>query len=181
MTVPQDTFIQEAPARGSAARYLRQPLWLSVMILIVAASLWAWTAGRTRTAQEIARRNTQNAARAKRAARALATLVPPQLTGDAGQKISALVDHALKSASVPDRQLRTQSIHTLGAVGQTSVSKQQAHVEISNVSLEQAAKILQTVEGSGEPVWIESSDLTATSQDRWNLVLDIDWLQKPPN
>ncbi|HUO09024.1 MAG TPA: hypothetical protein VM008_12025 [Phycisphaerae bacterium] len=180
MTTTQGTLTQKV-SLDVVWQYLRQPLWIAALTLAGTLLLVSWMASRDQAVRQIAARNIQNAVRIKRAAMDLAMLIPPQMSGDSGRKISALVDQALHSASVSDHQLRTQSIRTLGAVGQTGVSKLQARVEIVELSLAQAGSIVQAIERSGEPVWIESSDLTASSQNQWNLVLEIDWLQKQSN
>lgn len=76
-----------------------------------------------------------------------------------------------------DHALRSQSIHSLGSVGQTAVSREQERIELTGLSLKQAGMIVDALERADLPVWVESADLTPSGSQEWSLVLEIDWLE----
>jgi hypothetical protein len=138
---------------------------------------WSWETAQA--AQASSSRAIQNVDRARRAANQLQSLQPRTLPLDSGQEITGLLDSARKSAEISDRSLRSESIRSQGTLGDTGILRQSAHVELASLSQAQAAKVVDALERSTLPIWIESADLTAADSGRWNLVLEIAWLENP--
>jgi len=155
------------------------PLGLSTAILLIALAFFWHTKNISATAQASAVRSAQNLEQAQRAATQLQKLRPQTLPLNSGQAITGLLDTAFKAAEVDNRSRRSESIRSRGALGDTGIIRQSAHVDLTNLTQTQAAKLVSAIESSNMPVWIESADMNATTSDRWTLVLDLAWLENP--
>ncbi len=167
--------------RRVVSRGFMEPLWLTMGTLVVAGALLWFSIGAVQRAKAVSIRNLQNVTRAKQSALDLARSMPPVVepegTKTSTQRITDLVDHCLHGAAVGDRALRSQSIHSLGSVGQTAVSREQERIELSGLTLTQAGMIVDTLERAPLPIWVESAAITPVGPKAWSLVLEIDWLE----
>jgi hypothetical protein len=149
----------------------------SALFLVVACAAAWWSWGKALDAQITAQRTEENVARARRAVLQIQSLAPPTLQMDSGQAINKLVQNAIEAAQANERSLRSRTVRALGPIADTGIFKNQVHLEFADLTQEQAGKLMNSLEQTQFPIWVDSADLTAASNDRWDLAVELDWCQ----
>lgn len=159
----------------------RYPVVMSSLLLLV-LTVWAWhSVSQARAMNAAARRSEQNLQRAQRAMERLKTLVPPELTNAQVSELTHRLEQTLKQSGGSEQALTSLSFQSLGVLAGVTTTRQQAHVEFSQLNLGQIAALLDVVDPIKANCWIENLQLTpASTADKWNLVWDMQWLSHEP-
>lgn len=146
----------------------------AILVFLLAVILAITSFAAQQSALSVAQRTENNLQRAQRATARLITQRP-----DYAQDVQQLVrtiDQAINEVTSGGGVIRNQVVRSLGPVTHTNSMRQQERLDIANLSLEQAFKIVDNIERSLDVCWIETAELSPAPQDRWNLILEIQWL-----
>ena len=162
----------------------RQPA-LPAALVLLAAALFALSAVRdANRASATAARRQVNLAGTRSVAEALDRVVPRHMPPGGPDLLTRRIEQSLVAAGTPaECAISSLAIQSLGGVGGLPTSRHQAHIELKALTLAQVAVALDAVESSGLPAWIDSLEVWAapagSDQERWNAVLQVDWLATP--
>lgn len=162
----------------------RQPaLWAGVVLMGVVC----WAGGTWRQAQRAqqgALLQEQQGARGRQAAAQLTRLVPPMWVPEGPRQLAAQIEAALRASGASERALSSFAVQAVGLLPQVPVQRQQARAELRDLTLRQAGQVLEALETSGAPYWIEATEWRAAGgpSERWHLTVEIQWLLRadPP-
>ena len=145
--------------------------------LIVAGAATTVLGVKAREASQTAKRAWQNVDQAKRAAAIILSNRPRLIGGDAENAVEQLVEQALHAAQLDDRAMRSRSMRSFGTMGDTGVSRNQAHVEFAGITQVQSGQLLARLETGQRGIHVESADLVVAAGERWDLSINLDWYQ----
>ena len=165
--------------RGACRRHPAIP----AAVVLLAALLFSLSAVRAADqARAGATRRQENLDKARSLAEALDRVVPPQMPADGPAILTRRLEQGLAAAGVPaEGAIGSLALRSLGGVGGLPMSRHQARIELTALTMRQVAVAIDAIESSGTPVWLESVELQAagTSEDRWDAVVLVQWLASP--
>jgi hypothetical protein len=151
----------------------------AVLFLAACFALWAIDqASRSRAAAERAEHNLQ---RARNASDLLTRIVPRHMPAGGAQTLVEHLEGSLVAAGADKHSVRSVNVQSLGRLSDVPAGRQQARVELTGLTMRQAAIAIDTIEVCALPVWIESMDLSAAdgaAGDSWNAVIHVNWIAR---
>jgi hypothetical protein len=88
------------------------------------------------------------------------------------------MEATLQDAGASSQAISASFVQSLGQVGDGKLVKQQAHVDLTNVSTRQWASVLALIDAAQQPYWISSLEVTVAGTDRetWNVSFELQWI-----
>lgn len=148
--------------------------------LLVAALFASWAVAHATQSRATAQRLGQNVQRAHVASAALSRTAPRHMPSGGAQVLVERLEESLIAAGADKQSMRSVNLQSLGGLSDVHSARQQARLELTNLTTRQAAVAIDAIESCGLPVWVESMDLSATGEgaDGWNATIQVNWIAR---
>jgi hypothetical protein len=154
------------------------PLVIAVVVCVISGALLVQAWASSQGTAELAIRVHQQYQRAQTAAAVLTRVMPEMLTDAQVRIVRDLLGKGVATAGGSDKNVRAIYPESLGQLAGVQASHGRLRVELAGLTLKQLGTVINTMESSGLPLWIESIALSAAQDgsQSWNATLDFAWI-----
>lgn len=166
---------------GHSRWLVRYPLIPFAAVLLLSACFALWSIGQASRSRAAAERLEENLQRARAASDALTRIVPQHMPAGGAQALVEQLEDALIAAGADRGLMRSVNVQSLGGLSDVPSGRQQARIELAGLTVRQSAIAIDAIESCALPVWIESTDLSATggdAADHWNAIIQVNWIAR---